>query len=63
MSVISVSGRSLSCWLKDGRRYRSEFGELPQVLHGSGEEEFVAGTVRPTQAQSAKLEDAFEMGE
>ena len=63
MSFIGVLGWSLSCRLKDGWRYWSEFCELPEVLDGSGKEELIASPIRPTQAQSTKLEDAFEMGE
>ena len=45
------------------RRYWSEFDKLFEILGGGGEEELILGAARPAQAQTAKPEDALEMGE
>ena len=43
--------------------HREELGELPEVLGGGGEEEFVVGAAWAAQSESAQSEDALEMGE
>ena len=44
-------------------RAGSELGELPEVLGGGGQEEFIPGAVRPSQAQAVELQDPLEMRE
>jgi hypothetical protein len=41
-------------------RAGSELGELPEVLGGGGQEEFVPGAVRPSQTQAIEFQDPFD---
>jgi hypothetical protein len=41
------------------RRHRSKLGELPKVLSGGGEKEFISGAVGAAQSEAAKPEDAL----
>jgi hypothetical protein len=43
--------------------YREELGELPEVLGGGGEEEFVVCAAWAAQSEPAEAEDALEVSE
>ena len=45
------------------RRRRDQLGELPEVLGGGGEEELVAGAVRPSKPEAIEAQDALEVSE
>ena len=51
-----------SCWLEGWRQFRSELGELSEVLGGGCKQEFILRAAWASQSQSAELQDAFEMG-
>src|SRR3954454_10917526 len=67
---IAMARRSVG---RDGRAGRSsswrwiwhwdQLCHLPEVLGGCCEEEFVAGTLWPSESQPIEFENAFEMGE
>ena len=44
---------------RGGRWRGDQLGDLPEVLDGRGQEEFVAGTVRAAQPQPVEAEDAL----
>jgi hypothetical protein len=45
------------------RRERDKLGQFPQILGCGGQYELVFGSVRATEAQSTKPEDALQMSE
>ena len=50
--------------VRRGGRWRGDqLGDLPEVLDGRGQEEFVAGTIRAAQPQLVKAEDALQVRE
>ncbi len=52
--------------LASGRReagHRDEFGELPKVLGGCCEDEFITRAARSSKSQTVEPENALEMSE
>jgi hypothetical protein len=56
------SSPSASCG-EYGRRERDELRQVPQILGGGGQKEFVFCSVWAALAQSIEPEDAFQMSE